>query len=192
MPTTANSFQEFAERVDYSLLEKLRPDPDATADGNDHRPRPVFSGHWVPVTPTPIPEPEYVAHSHTLFAELGLDDGLAHEVAQIEISLSRMSVCGSPTLEWSWRSALSTAGRDDSASLPGAEHCDRNLYYFRRFDRGHGTDTPRAGLVNDAVPIAIGTIDRRILGPEEGETMDTARGGQVHRARVSRDKETGA
>ena len=74
MPTTANSFTEFAERVDYSLLEKLRPDPDATADGNDHRPRPVYSGHWVPVTPTPL-RLEHVAHSR--LCRLGLDDGLA-------------------------------------------------------------------------------------------------------------------
>ena len=37
MSTTANSFTEFAERVDYSLLENLHPDPEATADGIDHR-----------------------------------------------------------------------------------------------------------------------------------------------------------
>ena len=51
MPTTAHSFQEFAARVDYSLLESLRADPEATADGSDTGP-PVMSGHYVPVTPT--------------------------------------------------------------------------------------------------------------------------------------------
>ena len=51
------TFAEFAERADYSLLESLTPDPEATADGEDHRPRQVLSGHCVPVTPTPIPEP---------------------------------------------------------------------------------------------------------------------------------------
>ena len=29
------TFAEFAERADYSLLEALTPDPEATADGED-------------------------------------------------------------------------------------------------------------------------------------------------------------
>jgi len=28
---------------------------------------PGFSGHFVPVTPTPLADPEYVAHSRTFF-----------------------------------------------------------------------------------------------------------------------------
>ena len=80
-PVSATTFEEFAQRADYSLLESLRPDPDATLDGNDHRARQVFSGHYVPVTPTPLPQPEYVAHSSDLFAELGLSDALAHDEA---------------------------------------------------------------------------------------------------------------
>ena len=66
----ATSFSEFAQRADYSLLDSLEADPQASADGNDHRPRQVFSGHYVPVTPTPLPEPEYVAHSPRMF-EIG-------------------------------------------------------------------------------------------------------------------------
>ena len=78
-PVQATTFAEFAQRADYSLLESLRPDPQATTDGEDHRPRQVFSGHYVPVTPTPLPAPEYVAHSAGLFAELGLSEALAHD-----------------------------------------------------------------------------------------------------------------
>ena len=37
------TFAEFAERADYSLLEALTPDPESTADGEDHRPRQVLS-----------------------------------------------------------------------------------------------------------------------------------------------------
>ena len=40
-------------------------------------PAEVFRGIR-PVTPTPLPEPEYVAHSSTFFKELGLSDELAH------------------------------------------------------------------------------------------------------------------
>ena len=67
---TISTFAEFAQQAHYSLLEALHPDPEATPDGNDHRPRPVLSGHWVPVTPTPLPEPEYLSHSTILFRDL--------------------------------------------------------------------------------------------------------------------------
>ena len=71
------TFAEFAERADYSLLEALTPDPESTADGEDHRPRQVLSGHYVPVTPTAIPEAEYLAHSSELFKELLYDGNIA-------------------------------------------------------------------------------------------------------------------
>jgi hypothetical protein len=74
-PTT--TFADFAQRADYSLLESLLADPQASEDGQDHRPREVVSGHYVPVTPTALPEPHYVAHSPTLFNELGLSAELA-------------------------------------------------------------------------------------------------------------------
>ncbi len=77
MTERIKTLDEFAKHVDYSLLDTLSPDPQATLDGNDHDPRQVFSGHYVPVTPTPLTAPTYIAHSKTLFAELGLDDSLA-------------------------------------------------------------------------------------------------------------------
>ncbi|MBC7185127.1 MAG: hypothetical protein H5U30_16345, partial [Marinobacter sp.] len=39
------SLEELAPMADYSLMDHLTPDPDATSDGVDHRPRQVFSGH---------------------------------------------------------------------------------------------------------------------------------------------------
>jgi hypothetical protein len=75
--TCVTTFAEFARLVDYSLMDTLNADPDATVDGEDRRARQVFSGHFVPVTPTPLPEPEYVTHSSTFFNELGLSDELA-------------------------------------------------------------------------------------------------------------------
>ncbi len=71
------TLHDLALRADYSLLEALHADPEATPDGVDHRPRQVFSGHYVPVNPTPIEAPHYIAHSERLFAELGLSDTLA-------------------------------------------------------------------------------------------------------------------
>ena len=77
--TTTDSFEAFAAQVDYSLLETLQADPESSSDGDDHLPRQVRSGHYVPVTPKPLPAPEYVAHSASLFADLGLGEGLAHD-----------------------------------------------------------------------------------------------------------------
>lgn len=76
---TINSLDDLANCLDYSLMDTLTPDPDATEDGADHNPRQVFSGHYVPVAPTPIGQPEYIAHSPTFFRELGLSDDLAQD-----------------------------------------------------------------------------------------------------------------
>lgn len=71
------TLDDLAQLADYSLMNTLTPDPQATSDGIDHAPRQVFNGHYVPVNPTPIKEPHYIAHSHTFFKELGFDDALA-------------------------------------------------------------------------------------------------------------------
>tara|TARA_Y100000748_G_scaffold51241_1_gene39638 strand:+ start:69 stop:308 length:240 start_codon:yes stop_codon:yes gene_type:complete len=49
------NFSEFSQLADFSLMNSLNADPDSKKDGNDHRARSVYSGHYVPVTPTPIP-----------------------------------------------------------------------------------------------------------------------------------------
>jgi uncharacterized protein YdiU (UPF0061 family) len=77
MAAKINTLKDLAKKADYSLLDSLNPDPDATADGVDHHPREVFSGHYVLVKPTPIEKPEYIAHSKTFFQELGFSDALA-------------------------------------------------------------------------------------------------------------------
>ena len=76
-PTPITTLEALATLADYSFLETLCADPEATADGVDHAPRQVFSGHYVPVNPTPIEAPHYIAHSQTFFKELGFCDTLA-------------------------------------------------------------------------------------------------------------------
>lgn len=71
------SLEELANFADYSLLDNLNPNFDSTKDGIDYHPREVFSGHYVPVKPTPIKNPIYISHSKKFFEELGLDDSLA-------------------------------------------------------------------------------------------------------------------
>ena len=75
--TTVETLNDLAPLADYSLMNTLTPDPDATENGVDHVSREVFSGHYVPVNPTPIENPEYIAHSKNFFKELGFADSLA-------------------------------------------------------------------------------------------------------------------
>ena len=116
----ATSFAEFAQRADYSLLESLHADPQASVDGDDHRPRQVFSGHYVPVTPTAIPDPEYVAHSPTLFSELGLSENLAQDDQFRRLFSGDISVAREPMRPWGWATgyALSIYGTEYIQQCP--------------------------------------------------------------------------
>jgi uncharacterized protein YdiU (UPF0061 family) len=118
--TTTTSFAEFAQRADYSLMEALHPDPQATGDGQDHRPRQVFSGHYVPVAPTPLPEPEYVAHSSSLFQELGLSDALVHDERFRRLFSGDISVAEGPMRPVGWATgyALSIYGTEYIQQCP--------------------------------------------------------------------------
>jgi uncharacterized protein YdiU (UPF0061 family) len=118
--TPITSFAEFALRADYSLLEALKPDPQATLDGHDHRPRQVFSGHYVPVTPKPLPVPAYLAHSSALFEELGLSDDLAHDEAFLRLFSGDISVARQPMRPYGWATgyALSIYGSEYIQQCP--------------------------------------------------------------------------
>jgi len=119
-PVLTKTFAEFAQRANYSLLDSLHADPQATADGHDHRPRQVFSGHFVPVTPTAIPAPEYVAHSSTLFNELGLDDELAQDEDFRRLFSGDISVAREPMRPFGWATgyALSIYGSEYIQQCP--------------------------------------------------------------------------
>ena len=119
MPTT-KTFDEFKERADYSLLHSLTPDPQATADGHDHRPREVFSGHYVPVSPTAIPNSEYIAHSEALFNELGLSQELARDEKFSRLFSGDISVAQDPMRPVGWATgyALSIYGTEYNQQCP--------------------------------------------------------------------------
>ncbi|MFN6134150.1 MAG: protein adenylyltransferase SelO [Synechococcaceae cyanobacterium] len=116
----ATTFAAFAQRADYSLLHALKPDPQATGDGHDHRPRQVFSGHYVPVTPTPLPDPQYLAHSATFFQELGLSEALVHDDAFLRLFSGDISVARQPLRPFGWATgyALSIYGSEYIQQCP--------------------------------------------------------------------------
>ena len=109
-----NTFDEFAQLADYSLMDNLRPDPEATLDGDDRRARQVYSGHFVPLKPTAIAEPEYVSHSRTFFNELGLSDELVHMDEFRQLFSGDISVARPPMRNLGWAPLRSSRskGRD--------------------------------------------------------------------------------
>ena len=114
------TLDEFAKHVDYSLLNTLSADPQSTSDGDDHDPRQVFSGHYVPVTPTPLTAPKYIAHSKTLFDELGLDDSLATSKAFTQLFAGDMSEVPASMKPYGWATgyALSIYGTEYTQQCP--------------------------------------------------------------------------
>ena len=114
------NLKELAELVDYSLLENLNCDPQATATGDDYLPRQVFSGHYVPVKPTPIANPEYIAHSKNLFEELGFDNSLALTDDFTRLFSGDVSVAPAPMCKVGWATgyALSIYGTEYIQQCP--------------------------------------------------------------------------
>ena len=140
-PVTAHitTLDDLAAHASYSLMDTLRCDQNATADGVDHTPRQVFSGHYDPVNPTPIPNPEYVAHSKTLFRELGLDDSLAQSADFMALFSGDLTRVPHPMRKVGWACgyALSIYGNEFYRQCP--------------FQTGNGYGDGRAVSVLEAV-----------------------------------------
>ena len=116
----ANNFDEFARLADYSLMDNLNADPDANSEGDDHHARQVFSGHFVPVTPSPLAESEYVSHSSSLFDELGLSDELALNDEFRRLFSGDISAARTPMRQVGWATgyALSIYGTEYIQQCP--------------------------------------------------------------------------
>lgn len=114
------TINDLAPLADYSLMNTLTPDPESNKNGVDHSPREVFSGHYVPVNPTPIKDPQYVAHSKKLFSELGFDDSLAQSLDFIRMFSGDLSQVPQPlrSVGWATGYALSIYGTEYYQQCP--------------------------------------------------------------------------
>ncbi|MDQ7045790.1 MAG: protein adenylyltransferase SelO family protein [Sulfurimonas sp.] len=136
---TVNTLDDLAQLSDYSLMDTLKPDPDATQDGRDHSPREVFSGHYVPVNPTPIESPIYITHSKTFFRELGFADTLATSKEFIQMFSGDTSQLPNPLRRTSWATGY-------ALSIYGTEYYDQCP-----FKTGNGYGDGRAMSILEAV-----------------------------------------
>ena len=134
-----STLDDLAKLANYSLMDTLNCDPHATQDGIDHRSRQVFSGHYVPVNPTPIKDPEYIAHSQSLFSELGFADSLAESADFMRMFSGDISQVPEPMRKIGWATgyALSIYGTEYIQQCP--------------FQTGNGYGDGRAVSVLEAV-----------------------------------------
>ena len=137
-PTTS-TIDDLAKLANYSLIDTLNRDPDAKENGADHAPRQVFTGHYVPVKPTPIQSPEYVAHSKNFFHELGFDDNMAQLADFVRMFSGDISHVPEPMRKVGWACgyALSIFGTEYDQQCP--------------FQTGNGYGDGRAISVLEAV-----------------------------------------
>jgi len=136
---TIETLDDLAKLVDYSFIDTLNCDPDAKENGVDHDPRQVFTGHYVPVNPTPIKDPEYVTHSKNFFRELGFSDKLAQSNDFVRLFSGDTSHVPNPmrTAGWATGYALSIFGTEYYQQCP--------------FQTGNGYGDGRAISVLEAV-----------------------------------------
>jgi hypothetical protein len=95
-------------------------------------PREVFSGHYVPVQPTPIKNPIYISHSETFFKELGFSENLLDSDDFIKMFSANTQNTG-----WTTGYALSIYGTEYYAQCP--------------FQTGNGYGDGRAISILEAV-----------------------------------------
>jgi uncharacterized protein YdiU (UPF0061 family) len=136
---TVSTLDDLATLASYSLMNTLNCDPDGTENGVDHSPRQVFSGHYVPVNPTPIKDPEYVTHSKNFFSELGFADSLAESPDFVRMFSGDLTHVPKPLSKVGWATgyALSIFGTEYIAQCP--------------FQTGNGYGDGRAMSVLEAV-----------------------------------------
>ena len=138
-PPIVATLDDLAPLADYSLMETLDCDPEGKANGADHAPRQVFSGHYVPVKPTPIENPQYVAHSKNLFRELSFADSMAQSTDFVRMFSGDLSRVPEPMRKVGWACgyALSIYGTEYNQQCP--------------FQTGNGYGDGRAMSVLEAV-----------------------------------------
>lgn len=117
---TIKTLDDLAKLANYSLMDTLNCDPDAKENAVDHEPRQVFTGHYVPVNPTKIKDPEYVTHSKNLFRELGFADNMAQSTDFIRLFSGDLSHVPQPMRKVGWACgyALSIYGTEYNQQCP--------------------------------------------------------------------------
>jgi uncharacterized protein YdiU (UPF0061 family) len=139
IPPIITTLDDLAKLANYSFMDSLNCDPDAEVNGRNHTPRQVFTGHYVPVNPTPIEAPEYVAHSKNFFRELGFADSMATSADFVRVFSGDLAHVPEPMRKIGWACGY-------ALSIFGTEY-----YQQCPFQTGNGYGDGRAISVLEAV-----------------------------------------
>lgn len=139
LKTTIKSLDDLAVYANYSFIDNLVSDPQANKNGENHYPREVYNGHYVPVTPTPLNKPQYIAHSKIFFEELGFDDSLALNEEFMKMFSADISNVPKPLRNIGWATGY-------ALSIYGTEY-----YQQCPFQTGNGYGDGRAISILEAV-----------------------------------------
>ena len=133
------TFKELVNLSNYSFVNTLNCDPDAKDNADNKLSREVFSGHFVPVSPTAIKEPIYIFHSVKFFKELGFSETLINSDDFIKMFSGDMSNISNlaQNIGWATGYALSIYGTEYYAQCP--------------FQTGNGYGDGRAISILEAV-----------------------------------------
>ena len=118
--SSIDNFNDFLNHADFSFIRTLHADPQSTVDGNDHSPRQVYSGHYVPVTPIALTSPKYITHSEQFFKELGLSDKLIEDenFTQFFSGKHKFKTKDLKNFGWATGYALSIYGTEHNSQCP--------------------------------------------------------------------------
>ena len=133
------TLHDLARLANYSLMDTLNSDPDSKANAIDYLSRQVFSGHYVPVKPTPIESPIYITHSKEFFNELGFCHTLATSEDFVRMFSGDTSQLPEPLRKIGWATGY-------ALSIYGTEY-----YEQCPFKTGNGYGDGRAISVLEAV-----------------------------------------
>lgn len=98
-------------QLDNSWVAKLTQDPDAAANAPNTQAREVRAGHFVLVSPTPLPQPVLVATSREMAEELGLRESDLQERSAVRLLSGDVAAVPSFNVTWATPYALSIYGQ---------------------------------------------------------------------------------
>jgi uncharacterized protein YdiU (UPF0061 family) len=125
-----SGLQQLLSHTSPSFVRDLRRDPDAGKHEPNRSSREVFSGHYVPVRPTPLPKPFLVTYSSDMAAELQLSKDDLESGAALLFFSGATEVADPVPVSWATPYALSIYGQE--------------LYHNCPFGTGNGYGDGRA------------------------------------------------
>ena len=118
-PVLADTLADYLERsASHSFVEKMTADPQSERHAPNKRSRPVLTGHYVPVLPTPLPAPRLLAHSAALARTLRMSDALVQSADFVRFFSGDQAAAAGRARSWATPYALAIYGQPQVHNCP--------------------------------------------------------------------------